>query len=76
METLLTHAKQNNCKLYVTISQKGKQDKNFIYTAQQYKKMIKRYCTFYNAIITCKSYNDFEHNITLNNGIKFNAILY
>lgn len=73
--TLLQYAKSTNNKLYVTITKK-KETKNFVYTVQQYKNSIKRYCTYYNTMIVMQSWNDITHNVSLANGIKFNAILY
>lgn len=73
--TLLQYAKATNNKLYVTITHK-QQEKNFVYTVQQYKQAIKRYCAYYNTMIVSQSWNDITHNVTLANNMKFNAILY
>lgn len=72
---ILTYANKYSLYLFVTIS-RGKQFKSFKMTAKEFRKSLKRYKTYYNAIEVSHSYNDYETDIVLDNGIKFNIILY
>lgn len=72
---ILTYANKYSLYLFVTIS-RGRQAKSFKMTVKEFKKSLKRYKAYYNAIEVSHSYNDYETDIVLDNGIKFNVILY
>lgn len=72
---ILTCANKYHLYLFVTIT-RGKESKVFKMTVNQFRKSLKRYKTYYNAIEVSHSYNDYETDIVLDNGIKFNVILY
>lgn len=76
MSTVVSHAKTYNLFLYVTITDKRGNGRSFKMKPDAYRNRIKKYCKFYNAIITGESYTDYEHTVHLSNGMKFNAILY
>ena len=72
---LLTEAKRNNLRLWVTITVR-KEQKSFKMTAKEVRKAIKRYETYYNCIKIAESYNDYEHTIRFTKNIQFHIILY
>lgn len=76
MNNLLTYAKQANHPLFVTVEIPGQKIKEFKLSLKRYQQMIKNYCSWYNTVTICHSYNDYEDGVKLANGIEFKAILY
>ena len=75
MSDVLIYARQANHPLFVTVSLPN-ETKEFKLSLKRYRQMIKNYCIWYNAVTVLHTYNDFEDNVRLSNGITFTAMLY